>query len=132
MLRPVHFEIQCDNPERAIEFYTKVFGWDIQKWENGTMEYWMVMTAPKDDPSPGINGGLHQRKAPLSGQECNVIGFVCTMDVPSIDDYVEKITTHGGTLVMPKFDIAGMAWQAYCKDTEGNIIGLHEVVKKSA
>lgn len=130
MLRPVHFEIHCEDPERAIAFYKGVFGWEITKWENPTMEYWMVMTAPKSDPSQGINGGLHRRKMPLTEENCNVIAFVCTMDVPSIDEYVEKVKAHGGTLVMPKFDIAGMAWQAYCKDTEGNVIGLHEVVKK--
>ena len=33
MDRVVHFEIQADNPERAIEFYKKVFGWNFQKWE---------------------------------------------------------------------------------------------------
>lgn len=94
------------------------------------MEYWMVMTAPANDPSPGINGGLHKRMCPLSEKATDVTAFVCTMDVPSIEEYTEKVTAHGGSLVVPKFDIAGMAWQAYCKDTEGNIFGLHEVIKK--
>ena len=30
--RITHFEIQAENPERAIKFYTDVFGWDFQKW----------------------------------------------------------------------------------------------------
>jgi predicted enzyme related to lactoylglutathione lyase len=30
---------------------------------------------------------------------------------------------------LPKFAIAGMAWQAYYKDTEGNIFGIHQADK---
>ena len=33
--RVAHFEIQATNPEQAAEFYTKVFGWEIKKWEGG-------------------------------------------------------------------------------------------------
>jgi len=130
MLRPIHFEIHCDEPARAVEFYTKVFGWEIKKWESPTMEYWMVMTAPKDDPSMGINGGLLRRPGgPVAGGAC-MNAFVCTMDVPSIDECLTKIIAAGGTIAMPKFMIADMAWQAYAKDTEGNTFGIHEVIKK--
>ncbi len=31
MPRVVHFEIAVDNPQRAIDFYTKVFGWKVEK-----------------------------------------------------------------------------------------------------
>jgi hypothetical protein len=33
MSRVVHFEIPADNPDRVAEFYKKVLGWNIQKWE---------------------------------------------------------------------------------------------------
>ena len=29
MPRVIHFEINADDPERAVEFYRGVFGWDI-------------------------------------------------------------------------------------------------------
>ena len=38
MPRPVHFEIPVDNPERALSFYQRVFGWQFQKWD-GPMPY---------------------------------------------------------------------------------------------
>jgi predicted enzyme related to lactoylglutathione lyase len=38
MNRPIHFEIPAENPERAIKFYEKVFGWKFERW-NGPMEY---------------------------------------------------------------------------------------------
>ena len=33
MSRVIHFDIEADDPQRAAEFYTKVFGWKISKWE---------------------------------------------------------------------------------------------------
>ncbi len=38
----VHFEIVAVDPLRATDFYTKVFGWEIKKWEEGEMDYWMI------------------------------------------------------------------------------------------
>ena len=80
MARVVHFEIHAENPERAIQFYQKSFGWEFQKWE-GPMDYWLVMTGPKDQP--GIDGGLVPRQVEIDGQA--VIAYVCTIDVPDID-----------------------------------------------
>lgn len=31
MAKMVHFEIGIDDPERAIKFYEKVFGWKMSK-----------------------------------------------------------------------------------------------------
>ena len=45
MARVVHFEIYTDDPEAVRPFYESVFGWKIQKWEGGPMEYWTVTTA---------------------------------------------------------------------------------------
>ncbi|WP_276699221.1 VOC family protein [Methanobacterium formicicum] len=32
MPKVIHFEIPAEEPERAVEFYRKVFGWKIDKW----------------------------------------------------------------------------------------------------
>ena len=119
MPRVVHFEIHAENPKRAAKFYTDSFGWKIQKW-NGPVEYWMVMTG--EPGQPGINGGLMRRHGTVTGD--SVIAFVCTLDVPSVDDYVKKVMAAGGTIVMPKSAVPGVGWIAYGKDTEGNIFGL--------
>ena len=125
MNRIVHFEIHAENPDRAISFYKDVFGWQIDKW--GELDYWVIMTAEKDSPIPGINGGLLPRKgsAPTEGQAVNA--FVCTVQVDNITDMIAKVEKAGGTIALPKFAFPGMAWQAYYKDTEGNIFGLHQV-----
>ncbi len=128
--RVIHFEIHADDPERAAVFYKTVFGWEIKKWENDQMEYWMVMTAEKGSEEPGIDGGLMRRQggSPTENQSAN--SYVCTVLVDNIDETAEKIEKAGGTLAMPKFPIADMAWQAYYKDTEGNIFGIHEPTEK--
>ncbi|HPT75026.1 MAG TPA: VOC family protein, partial [Methanomassiliicoccaceae archaeon] len=59
MPRVIHFEIPAEDPERAVEFYKKVFGWKIDKWE-GPIDYWLVMTGENDEP--GINGAIHDNK----------------------------------------------------------------------
>lgn len=127
MNRLVHFEIQADDPERAATFYREVFGWDIQKWDSPEMEYWMVMTAEKDSKEPGINGGLLRRPKPLADGVCGSNAFVCTMQVDNYDEIAAKIEQAGGMVAMPKFALAGMAWQGYFLDTEGNTFGLHQI-----
>lgn len=124
--RVVHFEIQADDPERAAKFYTEVFGWEIQKWDDPSMEYWMVMTAEKDSKELGINGGLLKRpaKTPVEAQGANA--FVCTMQVDDFDAMAKKIEEAGGKVAMPKYALTGMAWQGYFLDTEGNTFGLHQ------
>lgn len=124
--RPVHFEIHASDIERASAFYKGVFGWEFMKWEGGAMDYWMVMTAPKDSKDPGINGGLLQRHgaAPVEGAAVNA--FVVTVQVDDYDATHQKILAAGGVVAFAKAAIAGMAWQGYYKDTEGNIFGVHQ------
>jgi predicted enzyme related to lactoylglutathione lyase len=119
MPRVVHFEIHAGEPERAINFYEKVFAWTFQKWE-GPMPYWLVTTGSNDEP--GINGGLLPRQGEIDGQA--VIGYVCTVGVDAIDPSITTVETNGGTVVVPKMPIPGMGWLVYCKDTEGNIFGM--------
>ena len=119
MPRVVHFEIHAGDPERAVSFYEKVFGWSFQKWE-GPMEYWLIVTGADD--KPGINGGLIRRRGELDGQA--VIAYVCTVDVEDVDKSTATALQHGGSIAVPKMPISGMGWLVYCKDTEGNIFGM--------
>ncbi len=122
----MHFEIHADNVERAIKFYTQVFGWKIEKWAEGEIDYWFVMSAEQGSTEPGINGGLLKRPVPLSQQMCGANAFVCTMVVDNYDEMSAKILAEGGTVAMPKYALKGMAWQGYFLDTEGNTFGIHQ------
>lgn len=119
MPRVVHFEIHAGDPDRAVNFYSTVFGWSFQKWE-GPMDYWLITTGPNDQP--GINGGLVRRQGEIDGQA--VIAYVCTVDVTDIDGATETALANGAQVVVPKMPIPGVGWLVYCKDTEGNIFGM--------
>src|SRR5688500_10458823 len=98
MPRPVHFEIPTDNPERASEFYSNVFGWKINKWDGSQdgQEYWLCDTG--DEGEPGIHGGIMRRSEQFP------VG-VNTIGVDSVDNFTEKITSGGGSVVAPKMPI---------------------------
>ena len=116
MPRVVHFEIEAEKPESAIKFYETVFGWKIEKWE-GPIEYWLITTGKKD--KPGIDGGLSKR----TDSEPSTVN---TIDVPSVDQYIKKVESNGGSIVRPKMAVPGVGWMAYFKDPEGNMFGIME------
>ncbi len=113
MPRVVHFEIGVKNPERAVEFYKEVFGWDIHKWD-GPQPYWLTSTGKE---GPGIHGAI---MFSMSGQPETVI----SIDVPSVDDFLQKVTAAGGKAVTEKMPIPGVGYFAYCQDNEGHRFGI--------
>jgi predicted enzyme related to lactoylglutathione lyase len=127
MGRVVHFEIQADDPERAIDFYATCFGWQFTKWD-GPVDYWLITTGPDDQP--GINGGLMRREAPLSGQGFG--SFACTIDIINIDETIAIVTQHGGAVTKDKMAVPGVGWMAYVKDTEGNVFGVMQADSSAA
>lgn len=48
----------------------------------------MIKTGPEDQS--GINGGLLRRNMALESGSPS--GFVCTVDVPSVDEYTKMVT----------------------------------------
>lgn len=114
MPRVVHFEIHADNPERAVKFYSKAFGWKVERW--GPQAYWLADTGPKEEM--GINGAIMPRE---KGQTT-----VDTVGVPSIEEALKAVKAAGGKVVQQKLPVPGMGWTAYCLDTEGNKLGLFQ------
>jgi predicted enzyme related to lactoylglutathione lyase len=117
MYRIVHFEIPAEKPERIANFYKKVLGWNVSKWE-GPVDYWLIMTGPQDEP--GINGGIARK------QDRSASGVLVTAEVASVDEVLRRITAAGGSIVVPKQAIPGIGWQAHFRDPEGNVIGILE------
>jgi predicted enzyme related to lactoylglutathione lyase len=124
MPRPIHFEIHAADPQRAIGFYSKLFGWTFSKWES-PMDYWLIKTGEKG--TPGIDGGLLPRRgdAPAAMQPCNA--WVCTVDVADVDSTAKRVVELGGTIVVPKMAIPTVGWLTYGHDTEGNVFGMMQM-----
>jgi predicted enzyme related to lactoylglutathione lyase len=113
--RVAHFEINADDPERAVKFYEEAFGWKINQWE-GPMEYWLIETG--EEGEPGINGAIMRREQQWS--------TVNTIEVPSYEEFAKKVGEAGGQIVTPKQPIPGVGYHSYCLDTEGNVFGILE------
>lgn len=131
----VHFEIPADDVDRAKEFYTKTFGWKIEKHDmpegsstNGEPYYGVQTVDVGEDRMPkepgGINGGLMKRMSPDQP-------FMNYISVDSIEEALEAVKANGGTVAMEKTEIApGMGWIGAFMDTENNLMGVHEMGKK--
>lgn len=125
MGRVVHFEVHADDVERAKTFYGSVFGWSFQDYGTFTgSPYWGVVTGPGDEP--GIDGGLLRRPAPAPAPDRGPNAFVCTLAVTDYDDTERRILEAGGRVAVPRTALAGIAWQGYYLDTEGNTFGIHQ------
>jgi len=123
MSRPIHFEIHAEKPERAMKFYTDLFGWKFAQW--GKEAYWLVTTG--EAPEPGINGGLMPRRGGGPVPMAAVNAFVCTVGVANLDAMIAKVTAAGGVITVPKMPIPTMGWLAYGADTEGNLFGMMQM-----
>jgi predicted enzyme related to lactoylglutathione lyase len=113
MNRVTHFDILSENPEKLIQFYSKIFGWKFTKWE-GPMEYWMISTGE----GPGIDGGLSLKSPESSSAN--------TIEIENLDETVAMIEKHGGVILSPKMAIPGIGWFAMFKDSDDNEFGLME------
>ena len=114
MPRVVHFDIGIKHVERASKFYREVFGWGVTKWE-GPMDYWLLKTG--DESKPGIDGAMSTE---------GPVGTMNTIGVSSVDEYMEKITSNGGTMVSEKIALPGVGYWASFKDPDGNVWGIIE------
>ena len=119
----VHIDIAADDPERAVAFYEKVFGWTSRKLE-GPMPYWLIATTPSAAGGQAVGAGVARREAPWQS-------VTPTIDVASADDTAARITAAGGTIVQPKMLIPEVGYLVTFKDTEGNVFAVLEAIEGS-
>lgn len=115
--RVTHFEIPTEDPQRAAQFYSAAFGWQIQKWE-GPQEYWLVHTG---EGQPGIDGGIMRRSGPFDR-------VVNTVSVDDIGKATARVQELGGTLVGEKATIPDIGYLQYAQDPDGNIFGMMQPI----
>lgn len=118
-----HFEIPADDHDRAVKFYTDVFGWELNPIPG--VEYTRLLTKRinQEDLSPRpfeVNGAIVQR-----GKE--VVSPIVTISVNDIDEALRDIQEHGGKVVTGKTPFGTRGYTAHFKDTEGNVMGLWQV-----
>jgi len=114
----VHFEIPATDPAKISSFYNQLFGWKFNKWEGGSMDYWLISHKDATSPDDTI-GGLFKRNNPQEQ-------FLNYVLVKSVDDSVAKATGLGAKVLMAKQEIPNMGWFAVLADPDGNTFALYQ------
>lgn len=110
-----HIDIPVSDLAAAKEFYSGLFGWQIQA-PPGFEDYPMWQA-----PNQISGGGLAPRGDGFTQPRSYV-------EVDSIDDTLAKVESSGGKTIMAKSPISETSWWATFEDPDGNHIGLYEGV----
>jgi len=112
----VHVEIPVTDLSRAKEFYSKLFGWNVNIIPQ--MSYALFETGSEP------NGGFNKVNKVKAG------GVVFYMGVDNIEKKLKEIERAGGKTLRKKTEVPGFGWNATFKDIFGNILGLFTQLKK--
>jgi predicted enzyme related to lactoylglutathione lyase len=115
----IYFEIQADDPARAVRFYSRVFGWKFDEIPGLPVPYWRIET--------GGSRGLLQRHGNPPPPQSGANAFVCSLEVEDFDATAKTIEQLGGIVALPKFAVPNTCWQLYFVDPEGNTFGIFQV-----
>jgi predicted enzyme related to lactoylglutathione lyase len=106
-----HFEIISRNGEQMKEFYSKLFGWDINS--SNAINYGLVQPQGR-----GIGGGVG---SPGPDGMTHVTFYA---EVPDPKATLDKVVSMGGSVVVPVTEIPGMVTFALFNDPDGNRVGI--------
>lgn len=120
----VHFELPAEDKKRIIDFYSKVFGWQMQMMGPDMDEYVVVTTTESDKKSGrpktsgAINGGIYKK----DDSKNQLPSFVISVD--DVNEHIKMITQAGGKILNGPDDIPGVGIYASFRDTEGNVLSI--------
>jgi predicted enzyme related to lactoylglutathione lyase len=119
-----HFEIYADDPEKLASFYTALFDWSIELVPG--MDYRFIKTVETDaEGMPtqpgGINGGMIKRP-----DGYDVSAWVNYINVPSVDQAIERAKSLGARMTKGRSAVPGMGWFAMFIDPQGNSFAVWE------
>lgn len=111
----VHFEVPCENVEKAKEFYGEIFDWKFEKDKH--TDYWMIYTKDEEGKD-GIAGGLYKKDV---DQPIGIMNYIYANDIKST---FEKIEEKGGKIIVPETPIPNVGYFGIFQDPSGNTFGL--------
>lgn len=119
-MNPVgYFEIPVQDFERAVGFYSTVFGYTFIM---GNVDNLEMAFFPFDSSKGGITGALVQGDV----YKPTIEGVIIYFNTHSIDAILNKVLQHGGEILYPKTSVGEYGFVAEFKDCEGNRIALTE------
>jgi predicted enzyme related to lactoylglutathione lyase len=113
----VHFEIAGKDPAKLHEYYSELFGWEIDA--NNPMNYGMVAREGNvNEQGVGIGGGI---SAGPEGYPGHVTFYV---EVPDVEQALQKAESLGGSRMMGPMKPMEEVEIGLFNDPEGHTIGL--------
>jgi uncharacterized protein len=117
-----YFEIPVTDMERAIAFYSGVFGY---KLERTNVDGYDMATFPRSDGGAGASGALAKGDVYVPSTNGAIIYF----SVDDIDAILTRATARGAKVLYPKKSIGELGFVAEIQDSEGNRIALHALAE---
>lgn len=126
----VHFEMPAKDNKRVSEFYTKVFGWNMQQFGEDMGNYILAHTTETDEKGmakkPGaINGGFFKYE---DKDGMNIPHLVIAVD--NLEESMKMVKESGGKILGGSQgpdkidDIPGIGRYISFEDSEGNRVGM--------
>jgi uncharacterized protein len=114
----VHFEIIGKDGKKLIDYYSELFGWEIDA--SNPMGYGVVQREGNlSAEGVGIGGGV---AGGPEGYEGHVMFYV---EVPDVEAALAKAEEMGGSRIMGPDEVPGMDLVlGHFKDPEGHLIGV--------
>lgn len=113
--RPVWFDLSTTDLEAAKSLYAELFGWSYQSFGEAMGHYTMAFR----------DGRAAAAVAPkMPGQEDGPVTWTVYFGVTDINAAVERVTAHGGSIMVPPMVIPGSGHMAIAVDPEGAVFGL--------
>ena len=111
----VWHEQVSSNPKQAQDFYTPLFGWDVEVFKPGEFDYAMISAQGK------THGGFG--KAMEGAPPPHWLSHV---GVENVDETIEKTKQAGGKLVAGPFDMEEVGRMAVIADPQGAFISAYQ------
>ena len=108
----VHLEIPADDPGKALEFWSGLFGWQFQAFPGSPGEYHMTRLG-------------ETQGAAVTNMEQGKRAMRPYFDVDDVNAGAARVRELGGE-AEDKAPIPHVGWFARCKDTEGNAFSFFQ------
>ena len=111
----VHVELNSSDPEKAKQFYAKLFDWELQDMPNPITpdgKYTLVKVGQ------GTGGGI------MKACEGGPVGWLAYVGVQDIHSSVEKARSLGGQVLEDIKEVPGLGWLSFIRDPTGAVLGL--------
>lgn len=116
------FEIPVLNFDRAKEFYSKIFDFQMPEMTMGDMRMGFLLYDQEND---GVGGAIVQGEGCIPSETGTKVYLNGGSDLTIV---LNKIEAAGGKIVLPKTEIGSdFGFFALFMDSEGNQLGLHSM-----